>query len=143
MAGLSLEYLQSLEGVVGGLATLVADPTSGAPTLAAAQIPTSLQSLTPAFKGIFANADGTSATSLQVLQPTGNLGDYAYVTSTSSFWYWNAGLATTDATSPYGIGTGPQWVNQQITATNYAEIVTGDAQNMVPYIIAVTAPVLG
>lgn len=146
MAGLSLEYLQSLEGVAGGLATL--DGTTGA--LLAAQIPASVATLdatgvltasqipaglTTPYKGEFA-----TQAALTTAQPTGALGDYAYVDSTNSFWYWNPGLTATD--TAYST-TGAQWVNQQITAANYALITTPAALNMVPYVIMTTAPLVG
>lgn len=151
MSGLSLEYLQSLEGVAGGLATL--DSSTGAllaaqipatvatldssGTLTASQIPASLLSASSPFKGEFA-----TQAALLAAQPTGALGDYAYVDSTNSFWYWNAGLTAAD-TVAYTTPGVPQWVNQQITAANYALITSTSGLNMVPYIIAVSAPLVG
>lgn len=59
---------------------------------------------------------------LTTAYPTGLLADYAYVTATLTYWYWNAGLLT------------PAWVNQQITAAAYAAL-TAAAQVAVPYIL--------
>lgn len=69
------------------------------------------------YKGEFA----TSA-ALSTAYPTADLADYAYVTATSSYWYWNAALAT------------PAWVNQQITETAYNALSAAE-QAAVPYIV--------
>jgi len=69
------------------------------------------------YKGQFA----TSA-ALIAAYPDGSLADYAYVTATSSYWYWNAALGT------------PAWVNQQITETAYAALSTAE-KAAVPYIV--------
>ena len=114
-SAVSLEYLQSLEGVANGLATL--DSTG---TIPASQLPTSA---IDHFKGQFADE-----TALEAAYPTGSLADYAYVTATNSFWYWNAGLTGTDTPSA------PAWVNQDITDTDYLAL-SATAKAMVPYII--------
>lgn len=71
------------------------------------------------YKGRFA----TSA-ELQTKYPTASLADYAYVNNTSSYWYWNSGLAT------------PSWVNQEITESAYLALVSA-AKAAVPYIVGV------
>lgn len=111
-SSISLEYLQSIEGQAGGLATL----DSGG-TIPLSQIPDSIES---PFKGTYA-----TPAALTAAHDTGNLADYAYVTSTSSFWYWNSALAT------------PAWVNRQITATEYLALTVAQ-RAPVPYIIIPT-----
>jgi len=69
------------------------------------------------YKGQFADD-----TALETAYLTASLADFAYVDSTSSFWYWNAGLDT------------PAWADQNITDTDYLSLSPA-AQSMVPYII--------
>ena len=114
-SALSLEYLQSIEGVANGLATL--DSTGAVPLT---QLPSSVIGL---FKGQFADE-----TSLETAFPTATIADFAFVTATNSFWYWNAGLSSTDTPNA------PAWVNQEITDANYL-LLSSTAQAMVPYII--------
>lgn len=71
------------------------------------------------YKGRF----GTSA-ELQAKYLTATVADYAYVNNTSSFWYWNAGLAT------------PAWVNQEITEAAYLALSASERM-AVPYIVGV------
>lgn len=108
-SAVSLEYLNSQKGVANGIASL--DGTGKIPV---AQLPASA---VETYKGEFA----TSAALIAAF-PTGLTADYAYVTATSSYWYWNSGLAT------------PAWVNQEITAVAYLAL-TAQAKARVPYII--------
>ncbi|MFA6860473.1 MAG: hypothetical protein WCR30_03710 [Clostridia bacterium] len=110
-SAISLEYLQSIEGANDGLATL---DSSGKLTIS--QLP---PSAIETYKGQFA----TSA-ALVTAFPTGSLADYAYVTATSSYWYWNAALVPAE------------WVNQQITETAYLALSVAE-RAAVPYIIVV------
>ncbi|MCL2839203.1 MAG: hypothetical protein FWE05_00390 [Defluviitaleaceae bacterium] len=114
-SAISLEYLKSIEGTPNGLATL---DSSGL-------VPVSLlpPSVISHFKGQFA-----TAASLESAVSTGTMADYAYVTATNSFWYWNAGLTSSDTPSS------PGWVNQNITDTAYLALSV-TAQAMIPYII--------
>ena len=114
-SSISLEYLQSLQGAANGLASL--DSTGAVPL---SQLPSSVMGL---FKGEFADE-----TALEAAFPTATIADFAYVTSTNSFWYWNAGLMSTDSPDV------PSWVNQEIIDTDYLAL-SATAQAMVPYII--------
>ena len=108
-SAVSLEYLQSIEGAVGGLATL--DSTGKIPV---GQMPAGS---VETYKGVYA----TTAL-LIAAHPTGAIADYAYDTATLSFWYWNALLAV------------PAWVNQMITEDAY-QLLTAPQKAAVPYII--------
>ena len=108
-SAISLEYLVSLEGVANGLATL---DSSG--VIPAAQLPA--DAVSP-FKGTFADSSALPA--------TGILADYAYVTDTGTFWYWNPGLAT------------PGWANQNITLADYNALPEA-AKAQMPYILVPT-----
>lgn len=108
-SSISLEYLRSISGANSGLATL-----DSAGHLPVAQLP---PEAVETYKGEFA----TSA-ALIAAYGTGSLADYAYVTATGSYWYWNDGLGT------------PAWVDQQITAANY-DALSSAAKAAVPYII--------
>ena len=108
-SAVSLEYLTSIEGQANGIATL-----DGTGKIPASQLP---PSSVETYKGEFA----TSAALISAY-PTGATADYAYVTATSSYWYWNSGLTT------------PAWVDQQITATAYFALAAA-AKARVPYII--------
>jgi len=114
-SSVSLEYLQSIQGAANGLATL--DSTGAVPL---SQLPPAI--ISP-FKGEFADE-----TSLETAFPVGTIAEYAYVDATNSFWYWNAGLTSTDTPDA------PAWVNQEITDTDYLAL-SATAQAMVPYII--------
>ncbi len=106
---ISFEYLISLAGRTDGLATL--DSTGKIPI---AQMPSGA---IDTFKGTYADE-----AALSEAHASSATGDYAYVTATASYWYWNAALAT------------PAWVNQEITATNYMAL-TPEAKKGAPYII--------
>ena len=108
-SAVSLEYLQSIEGVANGLATL-----DGSGTIPISQLP----------GGAVETYKGEYATSVLLIAayPTANLADYAYVTATSSYWYWNKALGT------------PAWVSQEITATAYLALSVAE-RAAVPYII--------
>jgi hypothetical protein len=71
------------------------------------------------FKGVF-----QTSTVLQTSYPTASKADYAYVSGTSSYWYWNSVLGT------------PAWVNQQITEAAYNALSSSEKQ-AVPYIVGV------
>lgn len=108
-SSVSLELLNAKSGAANGLATL--DGTGKVPVtqLPAAAIET--------YKGEYA-----TSVLLIAAFPTGLLADYAYVTATLSYWYWNAALGT------------PAWVNQQITEAAYL-LLSAAEQAAVPYII--------
>lgn len=108
-SALSYEIYQSKLGAPNGLATL--DATGKIP---AAQLP---PSGVETYKGEYANS-----AALIAAYPSGALGDYAYVTNTLSYWYWNK--STTPA----------QWVNQQITETAYL-LLTAAVKAAIPYIV--------
>lgn len=108
-SAISLEYLQSIRGQANGLATLDAGGK-----LPVSQLP---DSAIETYKGEYADQAALTAA-----YPTAILADYAYVTSTLSFWYWNARLAA------------PAWVNQQITAADYTALSAAE-KSVVPYII--------
>jgi len=111
----SYEYLQAIQGVPGGIATL--DPNGEIPTT---QLPDSAVS---PFKGEYA----TEAL-LIAAYPTANLADYAYVYETTSFWFWNAGLLDS-------VGEpAPAWVNQEIEETDYNALDAVE-KSMVPYLV--------
>lgn len=108
-SAISYELFVAKQGVANGLATL--DSTAKIPI---AQLP---DEAVETYKGEYA----TSA-ALVAAYPTGALADYAYVTGTSSYWYWNAALGT------------PAWVNQSITATAYDALSVAE-RAAVPYIV--------
>ncbi len=68
---------------------------------------------------------GQYATSVDLIAayPAASLADYAYVTATSSYWYWNDALLPAAA-----------WVDQQITEAAYL-ILTAPERAGVPYIV--------
>ena len=107
-SSISYEYLNSIEGVANGLATL--DGTGKVPLT---QIP---GGAIETFKGEYADL-----TALTTALTTGNLGDYAYVTADLAFYFWNSKIAT------------PSWVNQNITAINY-NLLSATEKSAVPYI---------
>ncbi|MCX8074284.1 MAG: hypothetical protein N2749_01695 [Clostridia bacterium] len=108
-SALSYELFQSKQGVADGIATL--DGTGKVPVsqLPAAAIET--------YKGEFATSEA-----LTTAYPSASLADYAYVTATSSYWYWNDALGT------------PDWVNQQITESAYLALSVAE-RAAVPYIV--------
>lgn len=108
-SAVSLEYLQGQKGAINGIASL--DGTGKIPT---SQLPASA---VETYKGEFA-----TVITLTTAFPIGVTADYAYVTATSSYWYWNSGLAV------------PIWVNQETSAVAYLAL-TSAAKARVPYII--------
>jgi hypothetical protein len=110
MSGIvSIELLDSEKGAANGLASL--DGTGKIPI---AQLPTSS---VETYKGQFA-----TSTVLITAYPSGSIADYAYVTASLSFWYWNYAL------------TVPAWVNQVITHAAY-NLLTTAQKAALPYII--------
>lgn len=107
-SSISYEYLASIEGTPNGLATLDGDGK-----IPASQLP----SIAEVYKGEFATSPALIAAF-----PTAAVSNYARVDSTSSWWYWNAALAT------------PAWVNQQISIEDYLLLSTAEKAG-VPYII--------
>jgi hypothetical protein len=108
-SAISYELFLAKQGTANGLATL--DSSSKIPV---SQLPTDALET---YKGQY---DDYAA--LIVAYPTGTLADYAYVTDTSSYWYWNAALAT------------PAWVNQEITEAAYISLSAAE-KAAVPYIV--------
>ena len=106
-SAVSLEYLTSLEGAPNGLATL-----DGSGKIPVSQLP---PTAVETYKGQFA----TSA-ALIAAYPSGSIADYAYVTATNSYWYFNSALAT------------PAWVDEHITAAAYTAL-SAAAKGAVPY----------
>jgi hypothetical protein len=110
MAGLvSIEYLNSQKGVANGIA-----PLNGSAQIDPIYLPTEAND---PYKGQYA-----TSVLLIAAYPVGLIADYAWVTGTSSFWYWNAALVV------------PAWVNQSITSVAYALLTTAE-KSAVPYII--------
>lgn len=108
-SAISYEFFQAKKGVSNGIASLDTNgkiPVSQLPDVAI-----------ETYKGEYA----TSAL-LIAAYPTATPADYAYVTETTSYWYWNSALTT------------PAWVNQQITEAAY-NLLTAAEQAAVPYII--------
>ena len=99
------------QGQANGIATL--DSAAQVPV---AEIPTAA---IETFKGQYA-----TSSALTTAYPAASLGDYAYVTGTSSYWYWNSALSTAD------------WVNQQISESAYNALSTSE-KAAVPYIVGV------
>lgn len=108
-SAISYEFLQARKGAANGIASL---DTNGKVPLT--QLPAEV---IETYKGEYA----TSA-ALMTAYPAATQADYAYVTETNSYWYWNAALAV------------EAWVNQQITETAY-NLLTTDQKAAVPYII--------
>jgi len=108
-SSVSYELFQSKQGVANGLATL--DGTGKVPI---SQLPSEV---VETYKGEYA-----TSTALIAAYPLALLADYAYVTATSSYWYWNRGLVV------------PAWVNQQITEAAYI-LLSAAAKAAVPYIV--------
>lgn len=105
-SAVSYEYLTSIRGVTGGLATL---GNNGIVP------PSQLPPMVSSYKGTF-----STATALNTAFPTGVLGDYAYVTAIGGFMYWSTALSL--------------WVNQEIEETDYLSLT--DAQKAaVPYLV--------
>jgi len=106
-SAVSYELFVAKQGVANGIATL-----DGTGKLPVSQLPVEA---VETYKGEFA----TSA----ALPATGVLADYAYVTATSTYWYWNAALLPTAA-----------WVNQQIAEASYLALTAPEIAG-VPYIV--------
>ena len=105
---ISFAYLVSVEGTANGLATLGTDTK-----IPVSQIPT--EYLVETFKGTYATEEA-----LLSAHPVGALGDYAYITATASYWYWNITLAS--------------WIDQKITVDLY-NILSTDVKVVMPFII--------
>jgi len=108
-SAISYEFYSSKLGVANGLATL-----DGSGYIPVSQLP---PSAVETYKGEYA----TSAL-LIAAYPLAVLADYAYVTATLSYWYWNAALGT------------PAWVNQEITEAAYIALSAAE-KAAVPYIV--------
>lgn len=108
-SAISYEFFEAKQGVADGIATLDGDTK-----IPVAQLP---DAAIDSYKGQFADE-----AALVAAYATAELSDYAYVTATSSYWYWNAALST------------PAWVNQQITEAAYTALSTAE-KAAVPYIV--------
>ena len=108
-SALSYELFVAKQGAPNGIATL-----DGSGYVPVSQLP---PSAIETYKGEYA----TSA-ALIAAYPTASLADYAYVTATSSYWYWNDALGT------------PAWVDQQITEAAYLALTVAE-RAAVPYIV--------
>jgi len=108
-SSISYELFQAKQGVANGLATLDGTGKIPASQLPAAAIET--------YKGEYA-----TSVALVAAYPIALLADYAYVTATLSYWYWNKALAV------------PAWVNQQITEAAYI-LLSAAEKAAVPYIV--------
>ena len=108
-SAISYEYLQSILNQAEGLPVLDANTK-----ILAEHLP---DEMVTKYKGEFEDE-----AALIAAYPAATPSDYAYVTDTQSFWYWNAELSTA------------AWVNQQITATAYMALTTAQ-RAAVPYII--------
>jgi hypothetical protein len=106
-SAVSYEYLQSIRGVTGGVATLGSDGK-----VPSSQLPSGV---TRTFKGVYANAGALNAA-----YPLAELGDYAYVTAHRMFYYWNAELVL--------------WVKQEIEETDYLSL-SNNEKAAVPYLV--------
>lgn len=107
-SAVSYEYLSAQKGAASGIASLDANtkiPVTQLPSVAISN-----------FKGTYATANDLPAAA------ESKLGDYAYVTAATSFYYFNSALST------------PAWVNQQISAADYGAL-TAQQKSIVPYII--------
>jgi hypothetical protein len=108
-SALSYELFVAKQGVANGIATL-----DGSGLVPVSQLP---PAAIETYKGEYADE-----AALVAAYPTAALADYAYVTATSSYWYWNDALGT------------PAWVNQQITEANYL-LLSPAERAAVPYIV--------
>jgi len=108
-SAVSYELFVAKQGVANGLATL--DASAKIPV---GQLPAEA---TSPYKGQYADE-----AALVLAYPTALLADYAYVTATSTYWYWNAAL------------TVPAWVNQQIAEAAYLLLSVAERAG-VPYIV--------
>lgn len=108
-SAISYEFFQAKKGTANGIASL---DTNG--KILISQLP---DEAIESYKGQYA-----TSTLLIAAYPSASAADYAYVTETSSYWYWNEALSTA------------AWVNQQITEAAY-NLLTAAEQAAVPYII--------
>lgn len=108
-SALSYELFVAKQGVANGIATL-----DGTGVIPVSQLP---PAAIETYKGEYA-----TSILLSTAYPIASLADYAYVTATSTYWYWNRAL---------GI---PAWVDQQITEANYLLLSVAE-QAAVPYIV--------
>ncbi|MCL2445743.1 MAG: hypothetical protein FWD06_03125 [Oscillospiraceae bacterium] len=106
-SAVSYEYLQSIRGATGGVATLGNDGK-----VPASQLPPFPPST---YKGVFATAGD-----LNTAYPTGNIGEYAYVTADGMYYYWNDELAL--------------WVQEEIEENDYLAL-SDAAKAAVPYLV--------
>ena len=108
-SAVSYELLRAKLGAANGIATL----DSGG-LIPVRQLP----------NGVFGPYRGQfpDVNALMSAYPMGAIADYAFVTGTNSFWYWNAFL------------TIPAWVNQLITEAEYL-LLTLAQRAAVPYIV--------
>lgn len=130
-SSLSYELFVAKQGVANGLATLDASgkvldaqlklavanglaTLDGTGKIPAAQLPASA---VETYKGKYATTAALTAAYV-----TASLADYAYVTETNSYWYWNEAIET------------PAWVNQQIAEAAYNDLDTTE-KAAVPYIV--------
>jgi hypothetical protein len=110
MAGiLSLEFYQGQRNTANGYAGL-----DGGGMIDTSQLPAS--TVNP-FKGTFATDQD-----LETAHATGSLADYAYVTATNSFWYWDINAST------------PGWMNQHISSATYSAMTPAE-QGCIQWII--------
>jgi len=108
-SAISYEFYSAKLGVANGLATL--DSSGYIPV---GQLP---PSAVETYKGEYA-----TEAALVLAFPSGALADYAYVTDSLSYWYWNASLVL------------PAWVNQEISETAYNALSAAE-KAAVPYIV--------
>jgi len=111
-SAVSYEYLTSIRGATGGVATLGSD--SKVPV---SQLPSSMVSV---FKGTFA-----TIVALNTAHTSGAIGNYAYVVEISGFMYWNDELSL--------------WVAQEIEESDYLSL-SDDEKACVPYLVVPDAP---
>lgn len=112
MSGATLnEICVPRQGEADGIATLDSSTKIPISQIPAAAIET--------YKGEY-----TTSSALQTAYASASLADYAYVTGTSSYWYWNS------ASSPAA------WVNQQVTEADYNALDSA-VRAAAPYIVGV------
>lgn len=108
-SAISYEFYTLVKGNPNGIASLDGDGK-----LLVSQLP---PSAVETYKGEY----DTEAALVAAFE-TASLGDYAYVSGTGSYWYWN------DATDPHA------WVNQEISSTAYSALSAAE-KAAVPYIV--------
>jgi len=110
----SHEYLKAIQGVPNGIPVL--DENGEIPT-------TQLPDIITLFKGRF-----TDVGALRVAFPTATIACYAYVNSTTSYWYWNPELLDVSDEPA------PDWVNSEISEEDYLNL-TALQRGVVPYLV--------